>query len=287
MMEAFCPGHISCIFQPCRGKTIVDTGSRGIGIRTGLGARAEVSERDDGKTIVFIDGTESEAPVTRAAAEILAPGKGFTIRVRNDLPVSQGFGMSAAGAAAAAVCIAEIEGRTPAEAYMAAHEADIRGGGGMGDAAAIASGFPCPVRNIPGMPPEGKVSDAGLDLGKISLGVAGPKMVTGSVLSDPARSEAIAAAAASAMEGFLADPSESSLFRFSNAFSENAGLESPEMSAALDALRSLGYGAGMCMLGNSIFSSAPVRVMRRILGPRAFVASCRPYSGGAAVIRRE
>ncbi len=137
------------------------------------------------------------------------------------------------------------------------------------------------------MPPEGRVSDAGLDLGKISVGVIGPKMVTGSVLSDPVRSEAISSAAEAAMEGFLADRSGSGLFRCSNAFSAEAGLESPEMASVMGVLRSKGYGAGMCMLGNSVFTTAPVRVLRGILGPRAFVASCRPYSGGIPIVRRE
>ena len=287
MIEAFCPGHISCIFQPSKGASIADTGSRGVGIRLGLGARAAVSEVDGDKISISIDGIESEAPVTRAVAGILAPGKGFDISVRNDLPVSQGFGMSAAGAIAAAVCIAEIAGKSREEAYMAAHEADISGGGGMGDVAAIASGYSYPVRKIPGMPAEGKVSGAGMDLGKISVGVVGPKMVTGSVLSDPDRSAAIIAAAESAMEGFLADPSQANLFRFSNEFSSGTGLESREMSEAMGCLRSMGFAAGMCMLGNSLFTTAPPRVLRRILGPGAFVASCRPYSGEIAIVRRE
>ncbi|MBR4226844.1 MAG: pantothenate kinase [Candidatus Methanomethylophilaceae archaeon] len=284
MTRAFCPGHVSCIFQPSRSPEIASTGSCGVGIRLGLGAHAKVLPRS-GRTAVCIDGAPSEAPVTRLAAEILAPGKGFLIEIENDIPVSQGFGMSAAGAVAAALCIADIEGRSREEAMMAAHEADIRGGGGMGDVAAIAGDVPVPVRRTPGMPPFGIVEDAGIELGRTSFIVLGPKMATGPVLSDPERFEAIRRAAASAMEGFLADPSPDSLYRFSNEFSERAGVEGPDVASAIAALRSRGHRAGMCMLGNSVFTDAPLFEARRILGRRACGFSCAPSGESARVIR--
>ncbi len=245
MTQSFCPGHISCIFQPRRSSDVASTGSRGVGIRLDKGAHARVLPRGDSEVRVTIDGVPSEAPVTRLAVGILAPGKGYDISVRNDLPVSQGFGMSAAGAVAAALCVADLEGIPRGEAMMAAHEADIRGGGGMGDVAAIAGDVPVPVRLSPGMPPYGKVVDAGISLGDVTVMVLGPKMATGPVLSDPARLEAICGAAESAMHGFLEGPSHDSLYRQSNAFSEAAGLEGPEVSSALRALRSAGFSAGM------------------------------------------
>jgi len=255
-----------------------------VGIRLGLGARASVIPKD-GETTIIIDGSVSEAPVTRQVAEILAPGKAFRIEVTDDLPVSQGFGMSAAGAVAAALCIADIEGKTREEALMAAHEADIRGGGGMGDVAAIAGDVPIPVRKTPGMPPRGVVVDAGIDLGRTSFIVLGPKMTTGSVLSDPVRFASICEAAESTMKGFLEDPSPDSLYRFSNEFSERAGVEGQEVSSALDKLRSRGFRAGMCMLGNSVFTDAPLLEARRILGPKVKGFSCLPCGEPARLIR--
>ena len=284
MTRAFCPGHVSCIFQPSRSPEIASTGSCGVGIRLGLGAHAKVLPRS-GRTAVCIDGAPSEAPVTRLAAEILAPGKGFLIEIENDIPVSQGFGMSAAGAVAAALCIADIEGRSREEAMMAAHEADIRGGGGMGDVAAIAGDVPVPVRKAPGMPPWGVVEDAGIDLGRVSLLVLGPKMATGSVLSDPVRFESICEAAGSAMKRFLEGPSADSLYRLSNEFSEEAGVEGQQVSEALSALRSRGFRAGMYMLGNSVFTDAPLMEARRLLGPRTKGFSCAPCGEPARIVR--
>jgi len=284
MTEAFCPGHVSCIFQPSRSSDMASTGSRGVGIRLSLGARAEVLPKE-GETTITIDGVPSEAPVTRQVAEILAPGKGFSIDIRDDLPVSQGFGMSAAGAVAAALCIADLEGRSRDEAVMAAHMADIKGGGGMGDVAAIAGDVPVPVRITPGMPPRGLVKDAGISLGRTSFVVLGPKMTTGSVLSDPKRFASICEAAESTMRMFLDQPSTDSLYRFSNEFSQLAGVEGPEVSDALDSLRSRGYRAGMCMLGNSVFTDAPLLEARRILGPKVKGFSCLPCGKPARLIR--
>ena len=156
----------------------------------------------------------------------------------------------------------------------------------MGDVAAIAGDVPVPVRLSPGMPPYGKVVDAGISLGDVTVMVLGPKMATGPVLSDPARLEAICGAAESAMHGFLEGPSHDSLYRQSNAFSEAAGLEGPEVSSALRALRSAGFNAGMCMLGNSVFTDAPPEEALSAAGSGAKALVCRPTGRRARVTRR-
>ncbi len=280
MSQAFCPGHITCAFQPFRSEDPLESGSRGIGIRLGLGARARAVERRDGRVEISIDGMPSEAPVTRKAVGAVAPGRGFDISIRNGLPVSQGFGMSAAGAVAAALCVADIVGASEKDAFAAAHAADVICGGGLGDVDAIASGFSVPVRLTPGL--RGEVADAGIKVGPLSLAVLGPKMHTGSVLSDPETSARIAKAGSEAVGRFMSSPSEEMLYRCSGEFSSEAGLESPEVSAALSRLRSEGHRAGMCMLGNSVFTDASRDEVLRILGRGAEVYSCRPYSGGFA-----
>ena len=47
MISSFCPGHVSCVFQPITSFDAMATGSRGIGIRLNKGATATVEERDD------------------------------------------------------------------------------------------------------------------------------------------------------------------------------------------------------------------------------------------------
>ncbi len=283
MTEAFCPGHVSCIFSPYRDADIMRTGSSGVGLKLGLGAHAKVSFAE--KTEIYLDGKLSEAPVTARAAELVDPGGNFRIEIRSDLPVSQGFAMSAAGSIAAALCVSELAGKSREEAYAAAHRAEAECGGGLGDAVAIAYGSRVPVRTAPGMPPFGKVEDSGIRMEKIVLAVLGPKMPTGKVLSDDAAVSAICREAASAMEDFLGDPSAENLFICSNAFSRRSRLRGKQVSDAVWKLAAHGYNAGMCMLGNSIFTDAPAREVSGLF-PDAEVFSCPLTDKKPEIIRK-
>lgn len=288
MSRCFCPGHVSCVFQPFSSLNPLATGSRGFGIRLTLGAHCEVKPREDSEIRIIIDGTESEAPVTRLAAEALCEGMGFDVAIDNDLPVSQGFGMSAAGALSAAVCIASETGHTVAEAVEAAHIAEINGGGGLGDVAAIAAGRDLPVRTVPGIPPYGRVENVRGRMDGICLAVLGSKIITSDVLSDADAVKNIRSAADSAIESFLADRTLDSLYRESNVFSKESGIESREVTEALEILHSYGYRAAMCMLGNSIFTDAPAERTRALLGiEKSNVYSCGSCRDDLNVTRTE
>lgn len=287
MISAFCPGHVSCVFQPVSSYDLMGTGSRGIGIRLSLGARASVEARDDGDVNIWLDGSKSVAHVTRKAVMDLAPGRGFDIRIDNDLPVSQGFGMSAAGAIAASLCVAEATGQTRSRAFAAAHAAEVMCGGGLGDVAAIVGGRDVPVRTVAGLPPHGAVVNAGFRFPTLTLAVLGPKLETDSVIGDEAVMRAVHGAAAAAMEGFMSDMTKGGLFAASNRFSAESGLESPAMRRTVQALNARGYGAGMCMLGNSIFTDAPKEEVWAVLGrglARTF--SCSSSSREAMLSRK-
>lgn len=257
MTGAFCPGHVSCVFQPCSSINPLSTGSRGIGIRLNLGSHVKVEPRDDGEVNIRIDGLASVAPVTRMMAELLSPSKGYDIVIENDLPVSQGFGMSASGALAAAVAIAHIDGKTRQQAFEAAHIAEVKAGGGLGDVPAIVGGSRFPIRTVPGLPPRGRVEHLLSSEDPLTVFTMGAPIKTPSVLGDPEAVRRIRAASERSLEEFLAEPSVDMLFKVSNDFSEGAELETPAMKRALDKLRVNGFRAGMCMLGNSVFTDAP------------------------------
>lgn len=275
MTAAFCPGHITCFFAPAggTGEDILSKGSLGAGIRITLGADVEVTERSDTKTIVTIDGAVSEAPVTRSVLSQMAPGRGFDVTVMNGLPCGEGFGISAAGAIAAAFCLAEAFERPPKDAFEAAHRAEIYGGGGLGDVSALYCLEHQPVRIKAGLPPRGTVIGTGVSFPHLTLAVLGPKMNTGSVLSDPARRAAIVSAGKDAVEEYLKAPSKEALYRISNRFSAGSGIEHTAVSEAIAALGERGYGAGMCMLGNSIFTDAPSDIVEEVC-PGADVFGC-------------
>ena len=261
------------------------TGSRGIGIRLNKGATATVEERDDGVVNIYLDGTQEIAHITRMVAENLAPGRGFDIRIENDLPVSQGFGMSAAGALAAGLCIADMTGRSRSDAFKAAHAAEVMGGGGLGDVAAIVAGGDIPVRTVAGFPPFGRVENADFTIDHLTLVVIGGELRTDSVLGDPFTLKKVREAAGESMDSFIMDPSYENLFDASNAFSSKSGLESPAVRRAIGRLMDAGHRAGMCMLGNSLFTDASEKEVWAMFG-RGHVRTFRAASSRKEIVIR-
>lgn len=285
MISAYSPAHITCFFQPAVVQDELSSGSRGVGLRLEAGSEATAEEKLHGRTGMVVDGKPSDVPVIRMVAEILAPGRSFDIRIDNRLPPGQGFGMSAAGAVSVALCIAEITGKDSREAFEAAHIAEIRTKGGLGDVSAICCLSPQPVRIAPGLPPRGTV--VGMDTGikDVSVAVLGPRLDTPSVIGDADLSARISDSGRRHIDAYAENPSTGALFSHSNAFSSELGLESAAVSAALADLRAEGISAGMCMLGNSIFAIAPAGKVSRVLDGVP-VRGTRTTGAPAAIIRK-
>ncbi|MDR0523800.1 MAG: pantothenate kinase [Candidatus Methanoplasma sp.] len=270
MTEARSPAHATLFVRPVDSPDIYSKGSEGAGARLSLGARAVVHERTGG-TRVFIDGEESEARVTRRALELAAPGMAFEAHIENDLPVGQGFGMSAAGAVAAALCAAELSGRGRREAFLAAHAADIEGGGGLGDVAGIMCEAHQPTRVSAGIP--GRAVDRGISLPVASVAVLGPKVSTAAALGDARRHGLFRERGAEALAAFMSAPASiDSLFDAANAFSSSSGAESAEVSEAIGRLRRLGVRSAACLLGSSVIALAPAGEVEGALGVPAIPA---------------
>ncbi|MCQ2079180.1 MAG: pantothenate kinase [archaeon] len=267
MAKAFSPGHITCFFGPAGSSgDPLSRGSIGAGIRTALGATVEVVERSGTSHRIMMDGVEVPASVTEALLSRMAPGRVFDVTIENQLPCSEGFGMSAAGATAAALCLADILGMSRQEAFEHAHLAEIIGGGGLGDVSAISCPRHQPVRVRPGIPPYGEVVGTDVCFDALSLVVLGPKMHTGHVLGDSVMFSRITLSGREVVEEYIGAPSEDALFSLSNRFSSECGLESCDVSDAMEKLGRHGFRAAMCMLGNSIFTEAPPDLVKDVLG---------------------
>ena len=249
MTSAFCPGHITCFFQPVRTADVLTTGSRGVGIRLSKGTKVTLEERSDDSLKMVMDGKEGDYAVTRDAVRRIS-GRGFDIIIENDLPVSQGFGMSASGSIAAALCACEFECKDHSEAFVAAHISEVMNGGGLGDVSAISCPSHVPVRKVAGIPPLGQVIDSGLELKDLRVAVLGEPMKTGNILSDPGTNRRLMESGSRSVDSFIADPSVDALFSLSREFSRYVGLETQIMSSRIDSLPR----SGMCMLGHSIFT---------------------------------
>jgi pantoate kinase len=261
--ETFVPGHISCVFRPVKGESPETTGSLGFGIRLDMGCHASVGLRDDGVVSIRINGEECEADITRCALDSIRRGHGLDVDLVHDLPLEQGFGSSASGTLAAALCAADLLCIDRSEAVAATHRAECTLGGGLGDLLAIECPSGVPLRTVAGPPCDiGRCEDTGLGFRELTLVVFDETLSTPSVLGDPGMMRRIESEGDKAMSSFRADPSLGTLFESAKAFSEGIGLESERMKDALRTIREGGGRAGMCMLGNSIYSDVPVSVAR-------------------------
>ena len=87
------------------------------------------------------------------------------------------------------------------------------------------------------------------------------------------------------MDAFLAEPTYDNLFAVSNGFSSESGLESPAIRRGIERLKSRGYHAGMCMLGNSLFTDAPEGEVWALFG-RGHVRTYRCSSSRKEIVIR-
>jgi len=264
-VTAYCPGHITGFFLPCVHKEPLRTGSRGAGRCSDRGGpTASAIRPGEGSMELIIDGRPCDAPVMRSALEnIIGEGSyDITVDASLGLPISTGFGMSAAGALSAAFAMAEALGRTKEEAFAAAHRAELSNGTGLGDVAALSRGG-MTFRRREGLPPHGRI-DRLTDTLDIVAAVVGPVIRTSDVLGDPLRRKKIEYIGRECYRMLEKDPTPDTFFRTSRAFTMRTGLAGPAVMEALEAVDGLG-DASMIMLGNSVFARGDLDAMEKEL----------------------
>lgn len=182
---AFAPGHVTGFFavhdafaEP------VQNGSRGGGWCLHKGAYASVLPLESGDTEIRINGEDHEAPVTRRALDLLAPKHAFEVDIHIQLPLGQGFGMSAAGTLATCLAVARLLDLEPEEALAATHASEVEQGAGLGDA--VGSWFGgAELRIRPGCPPHGWAMQIAIPEGtEFLFCVLGGEISTKSIIQD-------------------------------------------------------------------------------------------------------
>ncbi len=284
MISAFSPGHITCFFQPISSLDPLSAGSRGAGIRLDLGSTVTIEPSSRNGTIIEMDGEVIKGEIARSVVKALDTEGDYRVSIKHDLPVGQGFGMTAADAVATALCMCQINDRNISDGYRAAHVADLLEGGGRGDVSGIMSKYKQPVRTVAGIPPFGKVEDSKVKVGELTLVTLGPPLITSTVLSDRDKLVQIREAGAKAMNDYMANMTLRSLFKISNQFSKDAGLRTPEVDRAISDIEGKGYMAAMCMLGNSIFTTASLETVEEVLGDM-WSTTCTATADKARIIR--
>jgi Predicted archaeal kinase (sugar kinase superfamily) len=286
MIKAYCPAHITCFFRPTESSDVLSKGSLGAGIRLESGTIVSMEERV-GNTRILLNGVPADAKITQFVLEKTIPEKGVELNIETQLPFGQGFGMSASGAIAAALCASEISGADRYDSFVAAHIADIEGGGGLGDVAALMTEAHQPVRLKAGIPPKGVIIDTRLSFDRVTVVVLGLNMKTSDILKDSSKYNAIMSAGGSTVTDYMKDVTKERLFDISNRFSTISGVEQNNVSDAIGKLKEKGIRSAMCMLGNSIFSEASEDEIKEVLGEDIWTFSTRSTNESARIIRKE
>ena len=262
---AFCPGHITGIFEVCPDEDPHKMGSRGVGICISLGVHTGVvaTESDATSVNVRINGQPSEAPVTKKAIENLRIERDVHIEVNSEaqLPVSQGFGMSGAGALSSVIAVKEALGlELPRdEVVRAAHKAEVECMTGLGDVLPQSVGG-LVVRTEPGAAPHGEVQRFERE-GDVVLCVVGPPLSTKDVLSDEAIVARIGKVGRQYVNTFLNETSLGNFLHLSLEFAREAELIPETVEEAVENCKEFGV-ASMSMLGNSVFAVGEAENLR-------------------------
>lgn len=283
--KAFSPGHVTGFFEICNDEDLLHAGSRGAGMCLSLGASSEVVLVPATKQSikVTINGRSSKAEVTKRAIAHLIGDKGYRVEVATDLelPVSQGFGMSAAGSLSAAIAAAILLGKERQEAYEAAHRAEIESGCGLGDVAAIHRGG-ITFRRRPGLPPMGEVVRMKGEP-EVVLAVVGKRLLTKEILKDDQKRHEINDKGGYLVESLVKEPTLDRFMRNSRIFALETGLATKRIARAMD-VASMHGQASMSMLGSSVFAVGDTQKLKEALADLGEVFVCKVDTVGPRIV---
>jgi pantoate kinase len=284
--SAFCPGHATAFFEICdQSERPLERGSRGAGLNLSLGARSSVSadESGDQSIKVRIDGIESQARTTRDAISLLIGDRPLKVEVNTalDLPVEQGFAMSAAGSLSASFALCSLLGIPSQKAFEATHIAEVKNKTGLGDVAGIFAGA-AEIRLEPGLPPFGVVERIEAS-SPVVLAVVGKPIKTDAVLTDPVKRKKISESGKKCILEFAEHRTLEHMFALGMEFLEDSELFSKEVLDAMVIADQHGM-ATMAMLGNSLFCIGDTPEMAEALRPLGQVFICEIDQDGPKLL---
>ena len=188
-------GHVTLLFS-VNSKALLtrNQGSKGAGLclEDGVESTVRLAEEEDRITVTTMEGSLLEdgaglyVELLNSFRELFGIESSVEIDVRLELPISQGFGMSAAGLLATSLALGEFFDRGD-EGQLArlAHRIERKISGGLGDVLGLWAGG-CELRTTPGSPPSpGKA--VGFSVGEQALLVWDPdcKKHTSSYINNP------------------------------------------------------------------------------------------------------
>jgi len=274
--KAFCPGHITGLFEICdEFNEPLKRGSRGAGVSIKMGVTTEVTIEESSSTRieVNINGRVSSAPVTMSVTNQMLKLKRDTgkklITVSHDsqVPVGCGLGSSGAGAWGTALALNHLLklNLTHDKVGQIAHQAEVENKTGLGTVAAQQKGG-IEIRTEPGAPAIGHVDQVPFDPDlRVVFSSTGP-ISTKSMLSNPKIRMKINEFGGELVQEFANNASPRELMRLSRTFSEETQLLSRNLQTGLKLLDEHGFpSSSMALFGETIFSLVWVDEVKDVL----------------------
>lgn len=256
--EAFCPGHVTAFFEIVDDPDPRRKGSRGAGLCLSLGVQTIARVRDAPRPSldIFVNGRRQKAEVSERTAWRILGDRSYEVKLLSEtpLPVSQGFGVSAAAALGTALALDDALGLglSRDELVAVAHVVEVECGTGLGDVVPASMGG-MDLRLKAGAPGHADVRKT-LVSADLLLAVIGPEIPTRTVIRDSEKAAKINRVGTACVEDFARNPSFERLFDIGNRFAEDTGLANRAMLEVVRASRMFGR-ATMAMLGNSVVAT--------------------------------
>lgn len=269
---AFCPAGISSFFEICDrtsdGDLITDPeqiGARGGGFVISKGVLTEISlaDSEEKNVKVFINGkTAPYAETTKAVVNMLlekVDGKyEVTVRHRVDVPISAGFGSSAAGALGTALALSKALDINLTYNHLGriAHVAEVKCLTGLGTVGPVMLGG-CIVTTEPGAPSYASIDRIPVSSDhRIVAGVYRP-LPTKEMLSSQEKRMIINKWGRRTVDKILADPSLENFMCASKEFAIRTGLISDRVQKLIELAEKAGaIGAAQNMVGEAVHALA-------------------------------
>lgn len=259
---SFAPGHVTGYFSPdLSARDPRGRGSLGAGVVLEAGVHCDAAYTPGPRRLLRVRGsTDAPLPISvDVARRLLGDRTGrLTVTLRHALPIGQGFGMSAAGALATGLGVAQVLDVDRDRAIEIAHLAELYGGGGLGGVAAILGGG-TELRVRPGVPPWGDVVHRTVRA-ELLVGAVGEEIPSPPRLLDPKFRARVTAAFQEVAPTIRRAPTLPELFDQAEPFTDALDLGRAATRRLIQALRATGVRCAQGMLGASFFAWAPTKI---------------------------
>ncbi len=258
--EFWVAAHLTGLFEiNDQYDSLLEIGSRGAGFSIQRGVKTSIQKTDKSTVVVHFDDVPQPASrtlITQKTIKLLLPESkqwNFEIHHQFEIPLSSGFGASAAGALGTAFCINEFFnlGLSDLELFQVAHKAEVLTKSGLGDVIGLFQGG-LEIRIRGGAPGYGEtINMIKNDDWKVATVSLGP-LSTSSVLSNPRKREIINRTSSELIANLIKNPDFTTFIHSVKEFTHRVQLCSPQLQTILESLPTQIIGAQI-MLGDALF----------------------------------